>query len=69
MNKGGSNSTDDSAMIERSLSKDAQSIAKRALFGLVCGSLTGLCFGFVEVLRDTKAMTSKPKVATAKVMR
>ena len=53
---------------DRDFYKDISSISRRAAFGLVSGSLTGACFGFVDVLRDSKAMTKNPKVATKKVL-
>lgn len=34
-----------------------------------CGFLTGATFGFVDVLRDSKAMSAKTSVGTAKVLR
>ena len=53
---------------ERDLIIDLKSIAKRAAFGLVCGSLTGACFGFVDVLRDARAMSKNPKIATNRIV-
>ena len=53
----------------RNYYKDADQIGRRVAFGLICGSLTGLCFGTVDILRDTKAMTAKKSIATAKLMR
>eukprot|EP01041_Mallomonas_annulata_P005204 gene5204-10418_t len=54
---------------ERNFLKDSQSILKRVAFGAVCGSLTGATFGFVDILRDAKALAAKKSVATAKVIR
>jgi hypothetical protein len=53
---------------ERNPINDTKLVLKRAAFGLVCGSLTGACFGFVDVLRDAKAMTQSPKVASKRIM-
>mmetsp|Transcript_34567 Transcript_34567/g.35242 ORF Transcript_34567/g.35242 Transcript_34567/m.35242 type:complete len:175 (+) Transcript_34567:161-685(+) len=54
---------------DRNFLKDTEKILKRFTFGLVCGSLTGACFGFVDVIKDPKAMTAKKIVATQKVLR
>ena len=53
---------------ERSPLNDAKAILKRATFGMVSGSLAGASFGFVDVLRDTKAMSQRKKVVTTKVL-
>ena len=53
---------------ERNVMNDVKGIAKRVAFGGVCGSITGATFGFVDVLRDSKAMSQNPRVATARIM-
>jgi hypothetical protein len=55
--------------LPRDLYKDADAIGRRILFGGICGSLTGACFGSVDILRDTKAMTARKNVATTKLLR
>jgi hypothetical protein len=40
---------------------DAKYIGQKILFGGITGSLTGVCFGAVDLLRDTQAMKSAVK--------
>ena len=53
---------------EKNLMNDAKAIVKRAAFGMVSGSIAGASFGFVDVLRDTKAMSQRKSVVTSKVL-
>jgi hypothetical protein len=47
---------------------DLTAIGRRAAFGVAMGGITGACFGFVEVLRNTKLMTGKRNEATSKIL-
>uniref|UniRef100_A0A7S3HI91 Mitochondrial import inner membrane translocase subunit TIM22 n=1 Tax=Spumella elongata TaxID=89044 RepID=A0A7S3HI91_9STRA len=49
--------------------KDSVEVARRAAFGAITGSITGACFGLVEVLRDPGAMSGKKATGTKKVLR
>ena len=60
--------SDQGEIEERNLINDAKAIVKRAAFGMVSGSIAGASFGFVDVLRDTKAMSQRKKVVTSKVL-
>lgn len=42
----------------------ANQIGKRFLFGLTVGSITGLSFGVVNVMRDSNAIRQKSSVST-----
>ena len=55
-------------MEERNTVNDIKAVIKRATFGMVSGSIAGASFGFVDVLRDTKAMSQRKKVVTSKVL-
>mmetsp|Transcript_12065 Transcript_12065/g.16510 ORF Transcript_12065/g.16510 Transcript_12065/m.16510 type:complete len:160 (+) Transcript_12065:10-489(+) len=56
-------------MKERDFKSDFFDIGRRCAFGVVCGTITGATFGFVDVLRDPKSMTGKTSVATKKIFR
>ena len=52
---------------ERNAMGDLKALGKRGAFGLVCGGLSGAAFGFIDILRDAKAMSQKKSIATAKM--
>jgi len=54
---------------EKDVVKDFERVLKRSTFGLVCGSITGACFGFVDVVKDPKAMKAKAVVVTQRIFR
>jgi len=57
------------APIARNYVQELESIGKRIIFGAICGTIAGASFGFVDVLRDGKIMTSKSKIASAKIIK
>ena len=54
---------------ERNYTHELEAIGRRFAFGLVCGGITGATFGFVDVLRDPKAMTLRADVVSKKILR
>ncbi len=53
----------------RDFKKDLTKIGKRGLFGLICGTMTGFCFGVVDIVRDPKAIKTKSIEASKKLFR
>ena len=48
---------------------NSKSVGLRVAFGLVCGSITGMVFGTVNALRDSKGMTKRASIVTKQILR